>query len=69
MRARAGAEPGCCTPPSGLRCTNASPRPSAGGYGSSWLDPKGAIAFEGVGRAAGIEVHGAIDRLLATPGR
>ncbi len=33
------------------------------------LDPKGAIAFEGMGRAAGIEVHGAIDRLLATPGR
>ena len=32
-------------------------------------DPGGSTAFEGVGRAAGIEVHGAIDRLLATPGR
>jgi tocopherol cyclase len=32
-------------------------------------DPGGAVAFEGLGRAAGIEVHGALDRLLATPGR
>jgi tocopherol cyclase len=31
--------------------------------------PGDSVVFEGVGRAAGMEVHGAIDRLLATPGR
>jgi len=32
-------------------------------------DPGGSVAFDDVGRAAGIEVHGAVDRLVATPGR
>ncbi len=32
-------------------------------------DPSGRTLFEGVGQCAGVEVHGAIDRLLATPGR
>ncbi|MGB8020968.1 MAG: tocopherol cyclase family protein [Candidatus Nanopelagicales bacterium] len=33
------------------------------------LDTRGRTRFEGVGQCAGIEVHGSIDRLLATPGR
>jgi hypothetical protein len=33
------------------------------------LDERGRVAFEGVGECAGLEVHGAIDRLVATPGR
>ena len=33
------------------------------------IDPAGRTQFEGVGEWAGVEVHGAIDRLLATPGR
>ena len=33
------------------------------------LDRGGALLFEGVGQCAGVEVHGTIDRLLATPGR
>lgn len=33
------------------------------------LDAGGATLFEGTGQCAGVEVHGTIDRLLATPGR
>lgn len=33
------------------------------------VDRDGREVFSGVGRSAGIEVHGAIERLLATPGR
>ena len=32
-------------------------------------DAAGRTRFEGVGQCAGVEVHGAIDQLLATPGR
>ena len=33
------------------------------------LDDRGATLFEGLGGCAGVEIHGAVDRLLATPGR
>ena len=32
-------------------------------------DADGATKYHGVGEVAGVEVHGAIDRLLATAGR
>ena len=32
-------------------------------------DASGRTRFEGVGQCAGVEVHGAIDQLLATSGR
>jgi len=32
-------------------------------------DGSGRTLFEGTGRCAGVEVHGAIDRLISTPGR
>jgi len=32
-------------------------------------DPAGRTLFEGIGQCAGVEVHGAIDQLLATSGR
>ena len=31
--------------------------------------PPGRTMFAGIGQCAGVEVHGAIDRLLATSGR
>ena len=40
-----------------------------GTVGVRLLDRGGALLFEGVGQCAGVEVHGTIDRLLATPGR
>ena len=33
------------------------------------LDEAGRTRFDGVGECAGVEIHGALDRLLATPGR
>jgi tocopherol cyclase len=32
-------------------------------------DASGRTRFEGVGQCAGVEVHGAVDQLLATSGR